>query len=202
MAAQSFHETKNFTCGEGGALLINEIRIQRAEIIREKGTNRSQFFRGQMDKYTWIDMGSSYLPSDMLAGFLYAQLEERLHIMEHRSENLEPLPGKVLGHWAAARGVCFPTVPSQCEQSYHMFYLLMPDLKTRQAFIEYMKREGVLCVFHYLPLHLSKMGAAYGAKAGDCPVCEEMSDRLVRLPFYNKLTVDEQDFIIEQIEAI
>ena len=200
MATLSFHETKNFTCGEGGALLLNdESWIQRAEIIREKGTNRSQFFRGQIDKYTWRDVGSSYLPSDMLAGFLYAQMEERLHIMEHRRKIWNRY-WEGLEQWAAVRGICLPTIPSHCQQAFHMFYLLLPDLKTRQAFIEYMKSKGILCVFHYLPLHLSVMGAGFGAKAGDCPVCEDVSDRLVRLPFFNKLNVDEQDFIIEQIK--
>jgi dTDP-4-amino-4,6-dideoxygalactose transaminase len=200
MATLSFHETKNFTCGEGGALLLNdESWVQRAEIIREKGTNRSQFFRGEIDKYTWRDIGSSYLPSDMLAGFLYAQLEERRHIMEHRLKIWNRYRAG-LNEWAAANGVLVPTIPSHCQQPFHMFYLLMPDLKTRQAFIEYMKTKGILCVFHYLPLHLSTMGVGFGARAGDCPVSEEISDRLVRLPFYNKLGTDEQELIIETIK--
>jgi dTDP-4-amino-4,6-dideoxygalactose transaminase len=196
----SFHETKNFTCGEGGALLLNdESWVQRAEIIREKGTNRCQFFRGEIDKYTWRDIGSSYLPSDMLAGFLYAQLEERRHIMEHRSKIWNRYK-EGLETWAADKGVRLPAIPSYCEQSFHMFYLLMPDLVTRQALIKFMKSKGILCVFHYLPLHLSAMGLCYGGKPGNCPVAEEMSDRLVRLPFFNKLAGDEQEYIIDTIK--
>ena len=199
MSTLSFHETKNFTCGEGGALLLNDpAYIQRAEVIREKGTNRSQFFRGQVDKYTWRDIGSSYLPSDMLAGFLYAQLEEREHIMEHRSKIWNRYHAG-LKDWASQKGVRLPYVPAHCEQSFHMFYMVMHSLHERQAFIEFMKSQGIYCVFHYLPLHLSVMGQKYGAKPGDCPVSEDTSDRLVRLPFFNKLSKDEQDYILEKI---
>lgn len=199
MSTLSFHETKNFTCGEGGALLLNDPSyIQRAEIIREKGTNRSQFFRGEVDKYTWRDIGSSYLPSDMLAGFLYAQLEEREHIMEHRSKIWNRYHAG-LKDWAAQKEVHLPYVPAHCEQSFHMFYMVMHSLHERQAFIEFMKSQGIYCVFHYLPLHLSVMGQKYDAKPGDCPVSEDTSDRLVRLPFFNKLSKDEQDYILEQI---
>lgn len=199
MSTLSFHETKNFTCGEGGSLLLNDpAYIQRAEIIREKGTNRSQFFRGEVDKYTWRDIGSSYLPSDMLAGFLYAQLEEREHIMEHRSKIWNRYHA-ALKEWAAQKEVLLPYVPAYCEQSYHMFYLIMPSSRMQQEFIEYMKSEGILCVFHYLPLHLSVMGQKYGSGPGDCPVSEDISGRLVRLPFYTKLSESEIDFIINMI---
>jgi dTDP-4-amino-4,6-dideoxygalactose transaminase len=199
MATLSFHETKNFTCGEGGALLINDAAYaQRAEIIREKGTNRSQFFRGEVDKYTWRDIGSSYLPSDMLAGFLFAQLEERQHILSHRL-HIWNRYNSSLAEWAKRRGIGLPFVPSHCEQSFHMFYLLMPSSELQQSFIEYMKSFGIHCVFHYLSLHLSKMGLQYGGKAGQCPVCEDVSVRLVRLPFYNKLTEDEQGYIIDKM---
>lgn len=199
MSTLSFHETKNFTCGEGGALLLNDPSyIQRAEIIREKGTNRSQFFRGEIDKYTWRDIGSSYLPSDMLAGFLYAQLEERQHIMEHRSK-IWNYYYKSLEKWAGSKTVRLSFIPSYCEQPYHMFYMIMPSFEMRQSFIQYMKSHGVHCVFHYLPLHLSTMGAQFGAKPGDCPVSEEVSERLVRLPFFNKLSHRDQDYIIEKI---
>ncbi|MHC5000073.1 MAG: dTDP-4-amino-4,6-dideoxygalactose transaminase [Planctomycetota bacterium] len=198
MSTLSFHETKNFTCGEGGALLLNDPSyVQRAEIIREKGTNRSQFFRGEVDKYTWMEIGSSYLPSDMLAAFLYAQLEEHQHIMEHRSKIWNHYNDN-LAEWAKQRGVQVPFVPSHCEHPFHMFYLIMPSLEMRQSFIDYMKSHGVHCVFHYLPLHLSVMGQKYGAKPGDCPVAEDVSDGLVRLPFYNKLSNEEQDYIIEK----
>lgn len=190
-ATQSFHETKNFTSGEGGALLINDRQYaERAEIIREKGTNRSRFFRGQVDKYTWVDIGSSYLPSDILAAFLYAQLEAREEIQEKRRKIWEYY-NQNLSDWAEANNVRLPMVPSHCDQSYHMFYLLLPTLEVRQALIDHLKSQSILSVFHYLPLHLSDMGKEFGGKEGDCPVTENVSDRLLRLPFYNDL--DETD---------
>ncbi len=199
MAAQSFHETKNFSCGEGGALLINDPQyIERAEIIREKGTNRSRFFRGQVDKYTWLDIGSSYLPSDILAAFLYAQLENREKIQTHRQkvwnfyyENLKA--------WCAAHEVQLPYVPEHCDQAYHMFYMLLPTLELRQGLIAHLLQRGILSVFHYLPLHLSDMGLRFGGKAGDCPVTERVSDQLIRLPFHNALTESDQQQVVESI---
>ena len=191
LATQSFHETKNFTCGEGGALLINDSRyIERAEILREKGTNRSRFFRGEVDKYTWVDIGSSYLPSDILAAFLYAQLEAR-EIIQSKRERIWNCYEEHLRDWAVDYGVQLPSVPSHCEQPFHMFYLLLPSLEVRQALITYLNALEINSVFHYLPLHLSSMGRRFG-KSGDCPVTEEVSDRLVRLPFYNDLTEAEQ----------
>jgi len=188
MATQSFHETKNFTCGEGGALLINDPRyFERAEIIREKGTNRSRFFRGQVDKYTWVDMGSSYLPSDILAAFLYAQLEARESIQNRRRMVWEYY-AQHLKDWAQNSGVRLPIVPEHCEQPFHMFYLLIPSLIARQALIAHLKDRGIMSVFHYQPLHLSEMGRRFGGKPGDCPVTENVSDRLLRLPFYNDLS--------------
>jgi dTDP-4-amino-4,6-dideoxygalactose transaminase len=199
MGTQSFHETKNFTCGEGGALLINDDKyIERAEIIREKGTNRSRFFRGQVDKYSWVDIGSSYLPSDLLAAFLYAQLEARNHINEQRKRIWEYYQAN-LQDWAEQHNIKLPTVPEYCRQPYHMFYMVMNALEERQAFIAYMKSNGILSVFHYLPLHLSEMGIRFSGKKGDCPVTEEVSDRLVRLPFYTELSQAEQQTIIEAI---
>jgi dTDP-4-amino-4,6-dideoxygalactose transaminase len=199
LATQSFHETKNFTCGEGGALLINESRmVERAEIIREKGTNRSRFFRGLVDKYSWVDIGSSYLPSDILAAFLYAQLEAGLQIQEKRARIWAYYEGR-LKRWAGERGVLLPFVPSHCEQPFHMFYMLMPDLESRQTLIAHLKERGILAVFHYLPLHLSEMGRKIGGKPGDCPITEQMSDRLVRLPFYNELTEAQQDHVVGAI---
>jgi dTDP-4-amino-4,6-dideoxygalactose transaminase len=188
LATQSFHETKNFTCGEGGALLINDPQyIERAEIIREKGTDRSRFFRGEVDKYGWVDIGSSYLPSEILAAVLFAQLEEREQVQAHRKwiwhyyyEHLQS--------WAAGFGIQLPAVPDYCEQSYHMFYLLLPSLEQRQDLIRYLKENGIYSVFHYLPLHLSKMGQQFGGRQGDCPVTESVSERLLRLPFHNGLT--------------
>jgi dTDP-4-amino-4,6-dideoxygalactose transaminase len=199
MAAQSFHETKNFTSGEGGALLINDPGlVARGEIVREKGTNRSRFFRGQVDKYTWVDIGSSYLPSDILAAFLFGQLEERERIQSHRKA-LWDTYNLALGDWAQKHGVQLPVIPPHCEQAYHMFYILLPDLDTRQNFIQYLREQGIYSVFHYLPLHLSDMGRRFGGKAGDCPVTEGVSDRLVRLPFHNSLSSAEQELTIEAI---
>ena len=199
MASQSFHETKNFTSGEGGALLINDPNlVERAEIIREKGTNRSRFFRGQVDKYTWVDIGSSYLPSDMLAAFLYAQLEQREKIQLHRKQVWE-IYAAGLKDWAAAHNVRLPFVPAHCEQAYHMFYLLLPTLDLRQKMISFLRERGIYSVFHYLPLHVSDMGQRFGGKEGDCPVTECVSDQLLRLPFHNALTSNEQEIVIEAI---
>ena len=200
MASQSFHETKNFTSGEGGALLINDpVLVERAEIIREKGTNRSRFFRGQVDKYTWVDIGSSYLPSDILAAFLFAQLEQREKIQLHRKRVWEMYYAG-LKDWADAHDVQLPFVPDHCEQSYHMFYMLLPALELRQNLIAYLRERGVYSVFHYLPLHLSEMGQSFGGKIGDCPVTERVSDQLIRLPFYNSLTSAEQEQVIDLIQ--
>jgi len=202
LAAQSFHETKNFSCGEGGALLINDESLaERAEIIREKGTNRARFFRGQVDKYTWVDMGSSYLPSDILAAFLYAQLESRSKIQTHRQRIWETYNSE-LKDWAARHGVQLPVVPAHCEQAYHMYYLLLPTLDLRQKFIASLADRKILSVFHYLPLHLSDMGVKFGGKLGDCPVTERVSDQLVRLPFNNALTVEDQHRVIDAILEI
>lgn len=201
MASQSFHETKNFTSGEGGAILINDEKLaERAEIIREKGTNRSRFFRGQVDKYTWVDIGSSYLPSDILSAFLYGQFEQRVRIQEHRKA-LWHTYDLALKDWAAKNGVSLPTIPAHTEQAYHMYYILMPDLETRQRFIMTLREQGIYTVFHYLPLHLSDMGREFGGQPGDCPVTESASDRLVRLPFHNVLTGSEQEQVIEAILA-
>jgi dTDP-4-amino-4,6-dideoxygalactose transaminase len=191
LATLSFHETKNISCGEGGALLINEDRyIQRAEILHEKGTNRSRFFRGEVDKYTWVDIGSSFLPSDVLAAFLLAQLEARFEIQRLRKAVWDRYLSGLSG-WAAANGVRLPFVPPECEQSYHMFYLVMPAAAQRNALIAHLKRRAILSVFHYVPLHLSEMGLRHGGYEGQCPVTEDISERLIRLPFYNGL--DEAD---------
>jgi dTDP-4-amino-4,6-dideoxygalactose transaminase len=188
LATQSFHETKNFNCGEGGALMINDARfVERAEIIHEKGTNRSRFFRGEVDKYTWVDIGSSYLPSDMLAAYLFAQLEIHEEIQHKRKQIWEYYDSHLRG-WAEARGIRRPIVPEHCDQAYHMFYLLMPSLEERQRLITHLKARNIISVFHYPPLHLSAMGRRFGGRPGDCPVTEDVSDRLLRLPFYNDLT--------------
>jgi dTDP-4-amino-4,6-dideoxygalactose transaminase len=199
MAAQSFHETKNFSCGEGGALIVNDESLkERAEIIREKGTNRSRFFRGQVDRYTWVDVGSSYLPSDILAAYLYGQFEQRDRIQSHRRRTWDTYAA-ALRDWATRNGVALPTVPPHCEQPYHLFQLLMPDLHVRTQFIAHMKARGIYTAFHYLPLHLSQMGQRLGGKPGDCPVTERVSDQLVRLPLHNLITGSEQEEVIEAI---
>jgi dTDP-4-amino-4,6-dideoxygalactose transaminase len=199
LAAQSFHETKNFSCGEGGALIINDERMsERAEIIREKGTNRSRFFRGQIDKYTWVDLGSSYLPSDILAAYLLGQLEQREKIQAHRRTIWDTYAAALLD-WAQHNEVQLPIVPAHCEQPFHMFYLLMPSLELRQRLIAHLRSRGVYAVFHYLPLHLSDMGRRFGGKPGDCPVTERVSDQLIRLPLHNVLTGSEQEEVIEAV---
>jgi dTDP-4-amino-4,6-dideoxygalactose transaminase len=201
MATQSFHETKNFQCGEGGALLINDPQYEeRAEIIREKGTNRSRFFRGQVDKYTWVDVGSSYLPSDVLAAFLYAQLEARETIQTKRKRVWNTYY-EGLHDWAEHYDVQLPYIPDYCEQPYHVFYMVMPSLQSRQALIQHLKEQGILSVFHYLPLHLSDMGKQYGGKPGECPVTERLGDCLLRLPFYNDLTDSDQGRVVQAIQA-
>ncbi|MCZ6673054.1 MAG: dTDP-4-amino-4,6-dideoxygalactose transaminase [Verrucomicrobia bacterium] len=199
LATQSFHETKNITCGEGGALLINDPQyIERAEVIREKGSNRSRFLRGEVDQYTWIDLGSSYLPSDILAAFLYAQLEVREQIQAKRKQIWE-LYYESFRDWGKQHEVRLPVVPEHCDQSYHLFFLIMPSLEHRQGLIEHLKSRGILSVFHYLPLHLSPMGQQFGGKEGDCPVAEHVSDRLVRLPFYNTLTEADQTSVVNAV---
>jgi len=199
LAAQSFHETKNVSCGEGGALLINDPSlIEAAEIIREKGTNRSRFFRGQVDKYTWVDVGSSYLPSDILAAALYAQLLEADQIQNRRRKIWEYYSSN-LKDWADENHVGLMKIPSYCEQSYHMFYLLMPTLEKRARFINHLKQNGIHAVFHYVPLHTSDMGMKFGYRPGDLPLTEQISDQLVRLPFYNDLTPQDQDVVIRTI---
>jgi dTDP-4-amino-4,6-dideoxygalactose transaminase len=199
LAAVSFHETKNITCGEGGALLINDARfIERAEILREKGTDRSRFFRGEVDKYNWVDIGSSYLPSDLLAAFLRAQLEHRDQIQSARQRLWENYMRELSG-WATDNGVRLPTIPPECEQSYHMFYLILPSLDSRQALISHLSQREIFAVFHYLPLHLSPMGRSFGGREGDCPVTEKISQRLLRLPFYTSMTTTEQAQVIEAV---
>jgi dTDP-4-amino-4,6-dideoxygalactose transaminase len=200
LATQSFHETKNITCGEGGALLINdELFMGRAEIIREKGTNRARFFRGQVDKYSWVDVGSSYVMSDVLAAFLYGQLDQRQTIQAKRRRLWQRYDSELRG-WALANMVRQPVVPAHCEQSWHMYYLLLPSLADRTALIAHLKTRGILAVFHYLPLHLSEYAKRFGGQVGDCPVTEDVSDRLLRLPFYNSMTGEDQAGVIEALK--
>ncbi len=199
LATQSFHETKNVTCGEGGALVLNDERLAaRGEILREKGTNRKAFFRGEVDKYTWVDEGSSYVPSDMLAAFLAAQLEAA-DVIQLARKRIWHAYADGLADWASSTGARLPYVPPDREQPYHMFYVLLPSLEHRTALIAHLRALGIVAVFHYLPLHLSPMGGRHGGRRGQCSVTEEVADRLLRLPFYVGLGRDEQDEVIEAI---
>jgi dTDP-4-amino-4,6-dideoxygalactose transaminase len=202
LATVSFHETKNIISGEGGALLVNaEQFMERAEIIREKGTNRSQFFRGQVDKYTWVDLGSSYLPGEITGAFLWAQMEEaeaitkrRLQMWETYHQGLAPLEelGKIRR----------PIVPADCRHNAHMYYILLPDLRRRTEFIARLKENDIGAVFHYVPLHDSPMGIKHGRTAGELPVTREMSDRLVRLPLWLGLEEHLEDTIHKITDTI
>ena len=201
LATQSFHETKNFSCGEGGALLINDPKFaERAEILREKGTDRSRFFRGMVDKYTWVDIGSSYLPSEILAAMLHAQLERRAEIQAKR-ERVWRNYFEWLRPWAERSGTRLPIVPVHCEQTYHMFYMLLPTLAVRDALIDHLKARAIQSVFHYLPLNRSEGSRRSGAPDIACPVAEDVSQRLLRLPFYTDLTANDQQAVVEAIEG-
>jgi len=199
----SFHETKNYSCGEGGAILINKDKklIERAEIIREKGTNRSKFFRGEIDKYTWVDIGSSYLPSDMLAAFLYAQFEQldeinnkRKSIFNYYYEHLKKLEDRVI--------LRLPIIPEGREYNAHMFYILLNSEKERNSLMDKLKENGIYAVFHYIPLHTSPMGIKMGYKVGDLPMTENLSGRLLRLPMYADLGEKELEYIVGEIYRI
>ena len=200
VATQSFHETKNFTCGEGGALLINDDDlIERAEIIREKGTNRRRFLKGEVDKYTWVSLGSSYLPSDILAAHLYAQLEARDKIQSRR-KTIWDAYFEGLAKWAETYEFQRPYVPADCEQGYHTFYLLAPNQRERDALIRVLRTHGISSVFHYAPLHRSEMGRRVAARQTDCPVTDSVSARLLRLPFYYSLSDEEQERVIASVQ--
>ena len=196
----SFHETKNYSMGEGGALLIqNEKDIEEAEIIREKGTNRSKFYRGQIDKYTWVNYGSSYLPSDMNAAYLYAQLEIADEINNARRacwdryyENLKPL--------AQAGKIELPYVPEECVHNAHMFYIKAKNIEERSALIEYLKEHGVHSVFHYIPLHTAPAGIKFGRFNGEDKYTTKESERLTRLPMFYGLTLEQVDYICEEVK--
>ena len=200
----SFHETKNYSCGEGGALLINADNREiadRAEILREKGTDRSRFFRGETDKYTWVDIGSSYLPSDILAAFLYAQLEKlgeiqkkRLAIFSAYYHALKPLEREGL--------LRLPVIPAYAGHNAHLFYVLLRNRMARDRVMQRLKSLGVSALFHYLPLHASPMGHRLGYRAGDLPVTENISDRLLRLPLHAGLTEEELEHVITSVRSV
>ncbi|WP_432981627.1 dTDP-4-amino-4,6-dideoxygalactose transaminase [Dactylosporangium sp. CA-233914] len=202
MATQSFHETKNIHCGEGGALVLNDDRFHdRAEIIREKGTNRGQFFRGMVDKYRWMDLGSSYLPSDLLAAFLTAQLEHFPEIQRRRMHVWNSYHNR-LATWAVEHGVIQPTVPEDRTHPAHLYYLLLPDLASRSAMLSHLLEQGVLGTFHYQPLHLAPAGQKYGqTRPEGCPVTEDVADRLLRLPLYAGMDDDDIDLVIRAVES-
>lgn len=198
----SFHETKNCICGEGGALLINDASlVERAEIIREKGTNRTKFFKGEVDKYTWVDIGSSFLPSDLLAAVLCAQLEnieeiqsKRKKIYQNYFDGLRDLEVK--------DRLRLPIVPKNVTPNFHMFYIILPSNKDRDTLMAKLQRKGIKAIFHYLPLHLSEMGKRFGYKQGDFFLTEVLSGRILRLPFYNDLSEEDQKYIIETITGL
>lgn len=191
LAAVSFHETKNVISGEGGALLINDLRwAERAEIIWEKGTNRSQFFRGQVDKYSWVDIGSSYLPSEINAAFLWAQLENAERLTQQRLKIWNLYHEAFVGledQYEVRR----PVIPAECQHNAHMYYLLLPNLEQRTAFLQGLKSVGINAVFHYVPLHSSPAGKKYGRAHGDLSQTQEVSDRLVRLPLWVRMTEND-----------
>ena len=202
MSALSFHETKNIISGEGGALLLNDSAlVARAEVLRDKGTNRGQFFRGHVDKYTWVDVGSSFLPSEITCAFLWAQLEamtvinaRRHAIWSRYHERLAPLEADGL--------VRRPVVPEDCRHNAHMYYLLLPSLETRTRLIEQLARNGISAVFHYVPLHASPAGRRFGRAHGCLPHTESAADRLVRLPLWVDMPLDDADLVVDAVERI
>jgi dTDP-4-amino-4,6-dideoxygalactose transaminase len=201
LATQSFHETKNFTCGEGGALVVNDPElVERAEILRHKGTDRGRFLRGEVDRYTWVDLGSSYAPSEILAAFLFAQLEARERIQAERARRWRRYRAALHG-WAEEHGVHLPNVPDHCRQPHHMFHLLLPAQSERNALIDHLRERGIIAVFHFQPLHRSVMGWRSGGHAAKCPVAESVSGRLVRLPFYNGMSDADQNEVVAAVQS-
>lgn len=199
LAALSFHETKNFSSGEGGALIVNDpALLARANVLCDKGTNRQLFLAGQVDKYSWVDVGSSYRLSDLLAAYLLAQLEIKESILSRRHQ-LWRRYADDLSKWALDYGVGLPQVPEHCQHPAHMFYLILPGPVDRDAFIAHLATRGVMSVFHFVPLHLSAMGRHFDLKEGDLPVAEAYSQRIARLPLYVDLTDAEQDRVIDAV---
>lgn len=198
----SFHETKNYSMGEGGAIVIKDERfIERAEILREKGTNRSKFWRGEVDKYTWVDIGSSYLPSDISAAVLWAQLEKLDEIQSMRMKVWNAY-FSTLESFESEGKIQLPVVPDYAEQNAHLFYILFPDEQTRDWAIKSLNEKGVHAIFHYIPLHSAPMGQQYGYRVGGLPVTEDLSRRLLRLPMYAGMRSDELQFTISKVEDL
>jgi dTDP-4-amino-4,6-dideoxygalactose transaminase len=201
LGCYSFHETKNYICGEGGALCINEPKfIERAEIIRDKGTNRQKFYRGEVDKYTWVDVGSSYVPSEIACAFLYGQLEmfepiakRRQAVYQFYRRQLKPLEAEGL--------LRLPCTPEDCTSNYHLFYILVNEAGTRDKLLAHLRSNGIGAVFHYVPLHSSPMGQKFGYREGDLPVTEDLSARLIRLPFFYEITEEEQRRVVQTIKG-
>jgi len=199
--AFSFHGTKDYTCGEGGALCVNSPELaQKAEVMRDKGTDRSKFLRGEVDKYTWVGVGSSFVPAEISCAFLYAQLEQmdqircrRRKVYENYRTALSPLEQAGL--------LRLPRIPEGCESNWHMFYILLGSEAVRDKMIEWLRGHRVQAVFHYMPLHCSPMGESFGYHKGDLPLCEDVSSRLLRLPFFPDLTPDEQMRVVDSIGA-
>lgn len=201
LSSLSFHETKNFTCGEGGALVINEPSlVERAEILREKGTDRSKFFRGMVDKYTWVDLGSSYLLADVNAAMLLAQLEDRDTIQSRREAAWLGYRNE-LATWAHTNDVEFQAVPADARHPSHLFAMLLPDPETRQRFFTHLRERGVVAAFHYLPLHDSRMGRELGWAPNGCPVSVSVASRLARLPVFSDIADNEIETVIDAVQS-
>jgi dTDP-4-amino-4,6-dideoxygalactose transaminase len=200
MSALSFHSTKNVACGEGGALIVNDPALaERAEILREKGTNRSRFLRGQVDKYTWVDIGSSYVTSDAMAAFLLGQLESEAKIQASRRRIWQTYQRELAG-WAQTQGVTQPVIPDGCEHSWHIYHLLLPSLDRRQALIAHLAQRQITAVFHYIPLHSSPMGLKLGPQPS-LPVAEAAAERLLRLPLYNDMSDDDLARVVDAVKS-
>jgi dTDP-4-amino-4,6-dideoxygalactose transaminase len=199
LAAISFHETKNIIAGEGGCLAVNDpVLVERAEIVREKGTDRKRFFRGAVDKYTWVDLGSSFLPGELIASFLYGQLEAAGAIRADRRASWNAYDAAFSGY--QDRGVRTPTVPAHCEHNAHLYYLILPSAEQREALIALCKADGIMTPFHYVPLHSAPAGRRFGRASGDLPNTEDLAARLVRLPLYPRMG-DALLRVIERVQA-
>jgi dTDP-4-amino-4,6-dideoxygalactose transaminase len=199
LGVYSFHETKNCVCGEGGALCINDpALIDRAEVLRDKGTDRKKFLRGEIAEYTWIEVGCSGAPSELASAFLYSQLE-RIDEITSRRREIDGRYRESLASLEEAGLLRLPSIPQDCQSNHHIFYILLKNRATRTALMAHLKASGVSAVFHYVPLHVSPMGRTFGYQQGDLPITEDLSGRLLRLPCYPDLTADEQDFVIDLI---